>query len=211
MRPCSKCGLDQPDSVFQHFNGRPAGQCRACKTEAMKAHRLKLGTPVKNSSVLRGLTKKCTGCKAFRPMGEFSPTERGLGGVATQCKACAAAAARGRKPEGRAYTATYRARHRARHLANHRVRMFERRNRVRVQSDGTATDEFLAGLYATTQCHYCQKDTPPTLRTADHRECLALGGKHSASNLVMACWSCNSSKRDLTEKDFVERRKHDRN
>lgn len=82
--------------------------------------------------------------------------------------------------------------------------MWERRNRQKVQSDGSVTDEFLDALYAESVCHYCRNQTPESDRTADHKTPLSRGGLHSAANLVMACWSCNCGKRDLTEQEYIQ-------
>lgn len=144
----------------------------------------------------------------MKPLGEFSATPRGLGGIAAYCKECMAASSRaGDKAPVRERTAKYRKNHRERHLAAHRVRMFEYRTNKKVTDDGTVTDEFLKALYATTHCHYCEKPTAEQHRTADHKTALAKGGAHSKDNLCMACSTCNSAKRDLSEAQFIERLK----
>lgn len=72
-------------------------------------------------------------------------------------------------------------------------------------SDGTVTDEFLAALYARTVCAYCDEDVEADDRTADHVIPLSRGGAHSASNLVVACFMCNSTKSDRTDIEFIGR------
>lgn len=81
--------------------------------------------------------------------------------------------------------------------------MFERRHKVKVSSDGTVTVEFLTALYNQTACHYCKQETVSQARTADHVIPLSKGGAHSAANLVMACSTCNSSKRDKSAGEFI--------
>lgn len=213
LRKCSKCGVSQEPSAFQLYKGHPNGQCRACKTKSEKLRRARVGIKPKNMSAVSDGQKLCTGCKGLKPFSDFSPAARGLAGLATCCKACTSEAARerGKDGRGRKYTAEYRKRHRARHLANHRVRMYERMHKIKVTSDGTVTDAFLVELYKTEHCHYCEELTPEPLRTADHRVSLAAGGPHSAENLVMACHRCNSSKRHLSELEFLERIKNERN
>lgn len=208
LKACSKCGVEQEWSQFQIQKGKPTGQCRSCKTETAKAKRLADGIPVKRLSFIENGHKLCMRCDQMKPLDEFSPTPRGLGGVAANCKPCTADAARERDKEPvRARTAKYRKDHRERHLAGHRVRMFEYRTRKKVTDDGTVTEEFLKALYATTHCHYCKQPTAEPQRTADHKTALAQGGAHSADNLCMACHSCNSAKRDLNEAQFLERLK----
>ena len=86
--------------------------------------------------------------------------------------------------------------------------MAKRRGLIVNQSDGTVTDEFLKELYETETCHYCGEYVSENLRTADHMTPLSKGGAHSASNLTMACFSCNSSKSDMEYEEFI-RRKND--
>lgn len=71
-------------------------------------------------------------------------------------------------------------------------------------SDGTATVEFMRNLYAKRICYYCGWLTFREHRTADHKTPLSRGGLHSASNLVMACYSCNYSKGTKTEAEFCD-------
>jgi 5-methylcytosine-specific restriction endonuclease McrA len=51
------------------------------------------------------------------------------------------------------------------------------------------------------RCYYCKIETKLTM---DHRIPISRGGYGWPSNLVPACLSCNSSKRDKTEKEFLE-------
>lgn len=205
-RNCSKCGEPKPVTDFQIRKGKPSGQCRACKTANMKALRAARGIAVRKQSVIVEGQKLCMKCDTMKPLAEFSPSKRGLGGVSAWCKLCTKLHARKTdKAVVRKRTADYRKRHRARYLANHRIAMYKYRTLKSVTSDGTATDEFLNGLYAESECYYCCKPTPEKERTADHVVPLNKGGIHSASNLVMACFSCNSSKRDEDAELFFER------
>lgn len=201
-RECSHCREVKSVELFQRQNGRANGWCRDCRYAANLAYRRARGERPKRFSHLEDGRKLCMKCSDMKPLAEFSPAKRGLGGVAAYCRPCASArivSKPGFREKNRAATAEYRRRHRARHLANHRIRMWERRNRAKVQADGTATTEFLEALYAESVCHYCRNPTPEDDRTADHKTPLSRGGPHSAANLVMACWSCNCSKRDKTE------------
>lgn len=51
-------------------------------------------------------------------------------------------------------------------------------------------------------CHYCGQ----TATTADHRIPKARGGSSLPENLVAACVSCNSAKRDRTADEFIASR-----
>lgn len=201
---CSHCHVAK--DLDQYRNGKP-GWCRECRAELERKRRLEKGIQPKAYSRIEGDKKLCMHCKEMKPLSDFNPAKRGLGGVAAYCKPCA----KDRyydKEVARETTAKYREVNRERHLALHRVRMHERRTKKKVTSDGTVTDAFLKTLYAQSKCHYCGNETEKDQRTADHRIPLGKGGPHSASNLVMACWTCNSSKRDLSEEEFLERMKN---
>lgn len=208
-RACSKCKEERDVSLFQCHKGIPSGQCRVCKTASEKARRERVGIPVKKLSVIEGGKKLCMCCREMKVISDFSPTERGLGGVAAYCKPCFSREYKGSKEERRLFTAAYRARHPERHKAAHRVRMFEYRTRKKVTADGSVTDDLLKALYGQEKCHYCSELTPRGKRTIDHRIALANEGTHTAGNLVMACWTCNCSKQDMSEEDFIKRIKSD--
>jgi 5-methylcytosine-specific restriction endonuclease McrA len=57
------------------------------------------------------------------------------------------------------------------------------------------------------RCAYCQRLRPLTI---DHRIPLKRGGRHEIENILPACQPCNSSKGTLTEDEFRERLKRDR-
>jgi 5-methylcytosine-specific restriction endonuclease McrA len=207
-KACTKCGNIQESHCFQIVNGKPAGQCRACKTATEKLRRASAGIPIKKMSHLDGGMKLCVGCDTMKTIAEFSATDRGLGGVSCYCKVCMAGKARGSKKAAKT-TAAYRARYPERHKAAHRVRMFEYRTSKKVTADGSVTDAFLKELYSKETCYYCKQPTDKDDRTADHRVSLIKGGWHTAENLVMACWTCNCSKQAMSEEDFINRVKND--
>ena len=62
-----------------------------------------------------------------------------------------------------------------------------------------------------TLCSYCRKELEFGTKTAvhvDHVIPLSLGGIHDPNNLVLACRSCNTSKRDENPKDWVRDRNY---
>lgn len=54
-------------------------------------------------------------------------------------------------------------------------------------------------------CFWCRRKIAKDQRTVDHFMPLAKGGAHAASNLVAACKTCNSYKRDLIPDEFIHR------
>jgi 5-methylcytosine-specific restriction endonuclease McrA len=202
MRECPHCHLTQPCENFQLAkSGNRSGWCRNCRSEKERQRRLAVGMKPRNASRIDGESKLCTGCHVFRPFSMFSPCERGLGGLSTLCSPCHAEKYRDTE-KARAATAKYRKNNRERHLAMHRVNMFRRRSKKEALSDGTVTDSFLKDLYSKTHCSYCYMPVEYERRTADHIVPLNAGGLHSCKNLTMACFSCNSSKRDISADEF---------
>ena len=57
-------------------------------------------------------------------------------------------------------------------------------------------------LLSATHCAYCARDLASLKRTLDHVVPLARGGAHSAENLAVACFSCNSAKQDRTPEEW---------
>lgn len=209
-RSCSKCKLLFPSSAFQFFNGKSSGQCRSCRTQGAKASRRKAGVKEKVFLQVTATSKECCICKELKAHECFSPAERGSLGLSAACKACAALSQR-QKGGAAEVTKAYRERHPERYLANHRLNMFKRRTSLIAASDGSVTDSFLKSIYATETCMYCKLPTLRADRTLEHRNPLSKGGLHSTSNIGMACKTCNSSKRDLDEPEFLLRLDFDRN
>lgn len=195
---CPKCGVDIGPK------GTKKGYCQPCSTRTNKEWRKKAGIPVKKYSYIENGKKLCMLCNELIPLEEFSKNERGLGGVVSYCKPCFRVHMRPSREKVRISTAKWREKHRERALALHRIHQFERRAKVKVTSDGTVTDEFLKDIYGTESCFYCGEITELKERTLEHRQPLSKGGLHSASNIVMACWTCNCSKSDKTEEEFNE-------
>lgn len=205
MKTCTRCKLEKPLEAFgpQMKIPHASSWCRSCKAEHEGEKRRARGVAVRPQTEITDTHKKCAHCQTWKSFSEFSASARGRGGLIAYCKPCHAERYRNQE-KARAATSRYRAAHRERHLAQHRVRMYEYRTQKTITNDGTVTDEFIKALYATKHCNYCRKFTPRNLRTADHKIPLSKSGTHSAANLVMACWGCNCSKRDMTAEEFME-------
>lgn len=203
-RSCCHCGKARPIKSFQQFNGHPSGWCRECRTQKERERRAARGVPVKKLSRIDGGNKLCMACEEMVSLAYFSPSRRGLGGVGAYCRSCVSTRY-SKTPASARATERYRTLNRARWLGLHRLHQFKRRMAMVATSDGTVTDEFLAALYARTVCAYCDEDVEADDRTADHVIPLSRGGAHSASNLVVACFMCNSTKSDRTDIEFIGR------
>lgn len=201
LRYCSKCNDLRHISQFQHSKGGPTGWCQPCRTAREKDRRAANGMKVKVFSIVTDTEKLCMQCKEMKAHLEFAPGRRGSGGIAAYCRECARVKYYDRENQT-ATTLAWRKNNRAAHLARHRVNQFNRKRLIKAADDGTVTAEFMTSLYECECCAYCEASTPFDDRTADHMIPLSRGGKHSVSNLTMACFTCNSSKRDMTPEEF---------
>lgn len=89
--------------------------------------------------------------------------------------------------------------------AGRRVRRARERG-FDVRCDGTVTGDALKALFERSEhCYYCRCELAPWERTMEHREPLSRGGRHTMTNVVVACVRCNSSKGTQTEVEFAAR------
>lgn len=152
-------------------------------------------------SEVDGERKLCPCCKQFLNFELFYKNSVGLGGLSTYCKVCyktkfynrAEASKRWRK---------WRQQNPELHRASHRVSQFNRNSRIKAQSDGTVTKEFLEEVYELTHCFWCLKFTEKSRRTLEHLVELSDGGIHSVKNITMSCRSCNSARPNRRRKLF---------
>lgn len=86
-----------------------------------------------------------------------------------------------------------------------RMAQANRRAKKQQASDGTITNEVLKELYARDTCYYCNQFTLKEKRTIEHKIPLSKGGLHSILNIEMACSFCNTSKKDKTELEYLQK------
>ena len=151
-------------------------------------------------------SKQCCNCKEVKTLENFSNSKRGRLGKSAYCKLCTniLAKTKWRNPEKeRIKTRNYRKTNREKYLAAHRIHQFNRKNQIKITSDNTVTVDFLKSIYNSEQCYYCNKEIAISERTLEHLQPLIKGGLHTASNIKMACKSCNSSKQSKTEIEYL--------
>ena len=67
-----------------------------------------------------------------------------------------------------------------------------------VEDDGTLDSATVRRLFAdATWCPYCGERMLPRDKTLDHMQPVSRGGKHSITNVVVCCRSCNSRKHTM--------------
>ncbi len=179
-------------------------KCNDCRAEYELNRRVaKFGiVPKVKPLVINDQEKECLRCKLVLSLEFFPNAKRGRHGKGPYCGDCFKDYQDERKnsdieayrKKGRDSTQKYRDNNRERWRALHRIRQFERRSKIKVVCDGTVTNKFLKELYEKEKCFWCKKIIPRELRTAEHIIELNNGGLHSARNLTMACFPCNSSR-----------------
>ena len=194
---CSQCNLEKPVS---------GSWCRSCRSKAETIRRRQRGQKLlrrRNPKHAEQGKKECFKCNKILSQNKFSPAKKGNMGLTSWCRNCMNNYQK--EPKRRArhteYTREYRINN-PHYTVYHRGQQLKRRMTVLNSTDGSVTVEFLKILYSYKNCYYCEKYTCKNKRTADHKTPLSRGGRHAASNLVMACQSCNSSKRNKTEAEF---------
>lgn len=199
MKVCSKCGVEQDIDKFSVTKRNEDGSvkyrnswCISCRV-ANNRERLGHNKLEKSAVDFENETKQCGSCKLILPFSDYYPAERGSAGIAAYCKDCAKAKYYD-KDKAKVYTQSYRDRNRNRWRALHRVNQFNRRSIIKATEDGSVTNDFINSIYAKEFCYWCEKFIDEDDRTLEHIIELSSGGHHSASNITMACLSCNSSR-----------------
>lgn len=205
MKLCSKCKVDHTYTS--------SAWCKLCKKEAAKAKRLIKGQKPRVIYDNPPGQKICRYCKAPKDLDQFHKADprHSVLGVGPYCKECRPLAVPVNKEKARLATRLYRFRHRARYLLAHRVAQAKRRGLI---IEGNLANEDAEKIYNKEFCRYCKVFIEIELRTAEHILPLSRGGRHEISNIDMACLSCNCSKRNRTEEEFLfflEKRNDNRN
>lgn len=174
-------------------------------------------------------TRTCNRCEARKPLDQYDRVANATLGRRSTCKACRSEGMRAWyavKAEERAAAArvrraanpeVYRQRDRdranqPRRIEAHRFQTSKRRLRLSdTEADPGVTRANLRRQYGDS-CFYCETPMsfarvrkgdpfPPDLATIEHVHPVSRGGTHTWDNVVLACWSCNTSKRhsSLTE------------
>lgn len=144
------------------------------------------------------MVKVCRECQVEKAFSEFYKTKKGTHGLNAYCKPCYKSKYHD-KEKAKERTAKYRETHPERWKAAHRIHQHNRKSKIKATDDGTVTDEFLKEIYSRMNCYWCGLFVDEEDRTLEHVVELSEGGAHSASNIEMACLSCNSARLGRTK------------
>lgn len=205
MKRCQRCGKEKPLTLFALASqGHPRKTDRrvlndprispdrrrkVCKACNKTAHRRKKGIPTRTDMQERSAERsKRKALRQLRILLQQLAVQKG-------------------EAEGEAYaTIRYRTRYRTDPVFREKeiARTWANKEKQREYiADGTLTQEEIRRLFATaTHCCYCAERMRSQDKTLDHVIPLSRGGKHSADNVVIACRSCNVSKRARTPAEW---------
>lgn len=201
MKTCADCHKSEPEV---EFTSSRKYHCKNCVRIRNQQYTLRQGGKLKFIPITTETHKQCAECKKIIELNNFSPSKRGRLGLSSYCKSCSSKKQlkRKTKEERRLQTQQYRNDNREWWRSLHRINQFNRRNKIKLVSDNTVTQEFIREIYSTENCYYCKEKTSEKFRTLEHKQPLNKGGLHSSNNIVMACLQCNCTKRDMTEEEF---------
>ena len=187
-RKCSRCSIDKPLSEWSYSTNKEgkitfASYCKPCRVNynREKYYQGRTAKRAKKTTTHR----ECMIC--FK-MFIFSDC------TGSYCRPCYKIKFKSDPELVRLRTKKYRLAHPERWKAMHRIHQFNRKALIKATDDGTVTDVVLKQLLNTEACYWCQECIPASLRTIEHLKELSQGGTHTATNLTMACVSCNSKR-----------------
>jgi len=143
--------------------------------------------------------KVCTQCKKGKPLGEFNKDSQNEDGTRSYCRICQSKYGKGyfkeynATPSRKAKQALYRAKSTRRQAEQHMG--------ITIFDDLKSYD--VAMVQSEIECIYCEKDLAPGEATIDHVKTFAAGGINEYRNLLPACKSCNSRKRNMPVYTFL--------
>lgn len=92
MKKCPKCGRELPEEMFNKNKNKKDGlscYCKDCQREAhKKAKEKKISQDNKVSDIIPFGMKRCTKCKAIKPLEDFYVNSMGADGYFWHCKEC---------------------------------------------------------------------------------------------------------------------------
>lgn len=219
VQRCTGCGVVKPYGEFWANCAKASGRQNECKdcirARDAKKRRSAMGLPdlrrkFPPAAVSENGDATCVTCGTTFRFNHGSPKRH--------CAPCLYKRRRAKAPEAwRGYSAAYRKANKAKiseslklarvanpaKFAGHRNK---RKRAVAERADGTLTSSVVQGLFSRAKrCVYCSCKMAPSDKTIDHLVPIALGGGHTAANVVVCCVSCNCSKGSAPFSLWVER------
>lgn len=201
-------GASTPEGLpttWQEVNGVTDRTCTVCAVSKP------LEDFPRDANATQGRRANCKACHAAKSKRRYAadPSVRERYVAARKSRALA-------DPDAaRAYVREQYERHREKRL----TRQWAHTQARRARAAGVVMDDDLSmqGLRDRDgdECHYCGvvldfepnvgKAYKPDLATVDHVHPISRGGSHTWDNVVLACWACNTSKKDRTVEEWLGR------
>lgn len=93
MKRCSVCQEEKPDDQFYQFASGASKQCKPCRRLKVRASQIRMvdraGGPTLPPP---GTTKRCSACRAEKPIEQFGHNKSRPDGLQMACRACSVAA-----------------------------------------------------------------------------------------------------------------------
>lgn len=161
---CEKCGESKPRSEWPKENVSKKVLTYCCSTK-VRSH-------ADIAYDLAAQTKECSSCGLRKGFSDFSPNKGSKDGRQKTCKPCRSAKVHSGEWNG-----------------NKRRQVI-----IDERSDGSITTELMNKMFSIEICPCCDGWMERDDKVLDHIIPLKLGGGHTATNVMVLCWSCNSAK-----------------
>ncbi len=161
---CEKCGESKPRSEWPKESVSSKVLKYCCSTK-VRSH-------ADIAHDLAAQTKECSSCGLRKGFSDFSPNKGSKDGRQKTCKPCRSA---------KVHSGEWNGNRRRQSIINDR-------------SDGSITTELMNKMFSIKICPCCDGWMERDDKVLDHIVPLKLGGGHTATNVMVLCWSCNSAK-----------------
>lgn len=167
---CKRCASTKPRSEWPIERGTDKGgfigKTRKYCCSPKKRTREEVESDIKSG------TKQCGSCGERKPFMSFSPHKLAQDGRQGTCRACRSAKTHSGEWHGNV----------------------RRQAIIDERSDGSITTDLIKQMFSIKTCPCCDGYMERDDKVLDHIIPLKLGGKHSASNVMVLCRYCNSGK-----------------
>lgn len=165
MLTCEQCGKTKPRSEWPLEGGTGTKTLKYCCST-------KIRSQADVASDIATQTKECSSCGLRKPFSDFSPNKAGKDGRQKTCRPCRTA---------KVHSGEWNGNSRRKAIINER-------------SDGSITTDLMTQRFSAKICPCCDGLMDRDDKVLDHIVPLKLGGGHTASNVMVLCWACNSGK-----------------
>ena len=170
MLKCDRCGESKLRSEWPREGS--SGSCVKSDKLLKYCCSNKVRSYADVSQDIETQTKICSSCKLRKPFSDYSPNNASKDGRQTTCKPCRSAKVHSGEWNGNV----------------------RRQSIINERSDGSITTELMNKMFSIEVCPCCDGWMERDDKVLDHIVPLKLGGGHTAQNVMVLCWSCNSAK-----------------